>query len=259
MADTESQMAPDGAMAILASQVSVRTSVILHTADANAQSRTRSVECPELAAEVWLNVLKQVDSFTLWVDCHRVCCVFKVEAEKEFMRRHLPGLQLCSTFGNMPALPMVVGVKTGPFLGYSPDNLRATFGSLAYDPFIRAWVSYVATSYTASVTLTPTLVRSHDLDIARCHPSLNQFMVATLGPTVSQAEVPGIQINLFTGEVSFDWMRFLDKQFEQEARLRALRKKEKSSDTREIAEKKPIGSWDRVREGLDEIINVDIP
>jgi hypothetical protein len=84
-------------------------------------------------------------------------------------------------------------------------------------------------------------------------------------------------MDLGTGEISFEWKAFLDKHFEQEARVRTFQKKKSSKEedirAREVADKpgesalvlnprkskKPNGSWNRVRELLDEVIVVDTP
>jgi hypothetical protein len=62
---------------------------------------SNSPACRPLPADIWGQVLTQVDDFTLWIPCHQISRMIRDEAEREFARTRLSQLKIDWSYRNV--------------------------------------------------------------------------------------------------------------------------------------------------------------
>jgi hypothetical protein len=88
----------------------------------------RNPTCRQLPAEVWANILANVDDYDLWLHCRRASRTIRVEVEREFARTCLQELQIIWQIKGHGMQRKKYDARMDELKGISEDSSRAWFG-----------------------------------------------------------------------------------------------------------------------------------
>ncbi|KAF1848862.1 uncharacterized protein K460DRAFT_81747 [Cucurbitaria berberidis CBS 394.84] len=192
-------------------------------------SESDPVACRPLPPELWAQICTHIDDFTLWVICRQVSPVLKAEAEREFVKTHLPNLRMkwhvksWITFGEPFAELGFHGgeVEQKEFLGLSEDRQRVKFSAVIHcegyscnaqlkEDQERFYSNSKATMLKASRYSNLDFRFRFDEDIYASAADPIMAQTCRLGSYVNDLEIPSLEIDFHSGSFSFDWKAFLN-------------------------------------------------